>query len=110
MITKQKIYQDGDKICLRNTVDVSSAVDAARRVNEIDNGGWAGDKNERIQLMGFIPPEFWGFDPWLICAKRAELEGNQAKYQYYIQKFFSVWKQFAVNHKNRTWRGAVLLG
>ena len=45
MITKQKIYQDGDKICLRNTVDVSSAVDAARRVNEIDNGGWAGDKN-----------------------------------------------------------------
>ena len=69
MITKQKIYQDGDKICLRNTVDVSSAVDAARRV-----------------------------------------EGNQAKYQYYIQKFFSVWKQFAVNHKKRTWRGAVLLG
>ena len=73
MITKQKIYQNGDEICLRNTVDVSSAVDAARRVNEIDNGGWAGDKNERIQLMGFIPPEFWGFDPWLICAKRAEL-------------------------------------
>ena len=39
MITKQKIYQNGDEICLRNTVDVSSAVDAARRVNEIDNGG-----------------------------------------------------------------------
>lgn len=78
MITKQKIYQNGAEICLRNTVDVSSAVDAARRVNEIDNGGWAGDKNERIQLMGFIPPEFWGSDPWLICAKRAELEGNQA--------------------------------
>ncbi len=80
MITKQKIYQDGDKICLRNTVDVSSAVDAARRVNEIDNGGWAGDKNERIQLMGFIPPEFWGIRTrGVICAKRAELERKPSK-------------------------------
>lgn len=105
MITKQTLYKDGDKLCLRNTIDVQPYVDAARQVNEMDNGGWFGDKNERMQLMGYIPPELWTVDPWLICAKRAELEGDKVHYVKYMEKFFSVWTQFRVNHKRTSWNG-----
>lgn len=111
MITQQKLYQDGDKICLRNTINVKPYIDAARQVNEIDNGGWFGDKNERMQLMGYIPPELWTVDPWLISARNAQREGDMLHYQHYIKKFFDVWAQFKVNHKRTTWNGysAVLL-
>lgn len=111
MITKQRLYKDGDKICLRNTVDCSAYVDAAKRVNECDSGGWFGDKNERMQLMGYIPPELWGYNPWLIMARREQREGNIRKYTEYVQKFFSLYQAFKVNHKRTTWHGcgAVLL-
>lgn len=111
MITKQRLYHDGDNIVLRNTVDCSAEINAARQVNEIDNGGWFGPKHERMQLMGFIPPEFWNFDPWLIVAKRAQREGDMATYMKNMKKFFEVHKAFKVNHKRTVWNGceAVLL-
>ncbi len=111
MITNQRLYKDGDKIVLRNTVNVSNEIDAARKANEADNGGWFGDKNERMQLMGYIPPEFWMFDPWLITAKRAQKEGDMRTYMKCMKKFFEVHSAFKVNHKRTVWRGtgAVLL-
>ena len=68
MITKQRLYHDGDNIVLRNTVDCSAEINAARQVNEIDNGGWFCPKHYRMQLMGFIPPEFWDLDSLLFVA------------------------------------------
>lgn len=111
MITKQRLYKDGDKVVLRNTVEVSKEIEAAQRANEADNGGWFGDKNERMQLMGYIPPEFWTFDPWLLTAKRAQREGDMRLYMKCMKKFFEIHTAFKVNHKRTMWRGtgAVLL-
>ena len=112
MITKQRLFKDGDNIVLRNTVDCSAAIDAARRANESTDGGWFGDKNERMQLMGYIPPEFWTFDPWLIAARRAQQEGDMRTYMKDMKAFFRTHMAFKVNHKRTMWRGtgAVLLG
>ena len=111
MITNQGLDKDEGTVVLRNTVNVSNEIDAARKANEADNGGWFGDKNERMQLMGYIPPEFWMFDPWLITAKRAQKEGDMRTYMKCMKKFFEVHSAFKVNHKRTVWRGtgAVLL-
>lgn len=111
MITNQRLFKQGDKVILRNTCDVSAYVDAARQANERDDGGWFGDKNERMQLMGYIPPEFWTFDPWLITARRAQQEGDMRTYMKNMKKFFAVHTAFKVNHKRTMWRGcqAVIL-
>ena len=88
MITKQRLYHDGDNIVLRNTVDCSAEINAARQVNEIDNGGWVGPKHYRLQLMGFIPPGVWDFDPLFIVAKRGPREGGIADNMKNMKKFF----------------------
>ncbi len=111
MITKQRLFSDGDRVVLRNTVSVTKELDATRQINELDAGGYFGDKNERMQLMGFIPPEYWLFDPWLLTANRARKEGDMREYICNLKKFFAIHSAFKVNHKRTMWRGceAVLL-
>ncbi len=105
MITNQRLFKEGNTIILRNTVDISAYVDAAKQANELDNGGWFGPKHDRMQLLGYIPPELWNIDPWLIEAKRAQVEGDMRMYMKHMKTFFRVWKRLSVHRKRATWNG-----
>ena len=66
MITKQdlSIDKDGDKVTLKNTFDIGTA---KRLANEVTANG--GERNDSFYCMGYIPPEMWQYDPWLIAAE-----------------------------------------
>ena len=55
MLIDQKLKIDGDKVTLRNTVDVSAEIRAAQAMTE-RGGGRFGDKNSECVMMGYIPP------------------------------------------------------
>lgn len=98
-------------IRVRTTCSAEGALEMARLSRETNETGYFGDKNGECRLMGYIPEEMWVFDPWLMSATKARREGDMAKYNYYIQKFFDVHSIFRGNKKTRYWRGsrAVLL-
>lgn len=95
MLINQTIKRDGNKVFLRNTVDVSAEIEAAKALTE-QGGGRFGDKNSECIMMGYIPPVMWNLDPWLIDAKKAKHEGDRKRYQDRIQKFFQLNPAFAV--------------
>ena len=109
MITKQELIRHNDgkgTITLRNTFDFSAEVEAAKQTNSINPGGYFGDKNSRGRVMGYIPEEMWGYDPWLLQAKKARNEGDKGKFTYYMQKFFEVHTVFKVARKTAMWHGS----
>jgi hypothetical protein len=111
-VVKQRLTtQDDGTVLLRNTVDCSQEIEAARIANEITDGGRFGSKNDGCQLMGFIPPAAWNYDPWLKVAKRAQQQGDMREYVKNLQTFFRLFPAFRVNHKRTVWRGtgAILL-
>lgn len=95
MLIDQKLKIDGDKVTLRNTVDVSAEIRAAQAMTE-RGGGRFGDKNSECVMMGYIPPVMWQLDPWLIDAQRAKYEGDKKRYHDRIKKFFQLNPAFAV--------------
>ncbi len=95
MLINQTIKRDGNKVILRNTVDVSAEIQAAKALTE-QGGGRFGDKNSESVMMGYIPPVMWKLDPWLIDAQRAKHEGDRKRYQDRIKKFFELNPAFAV--------------
>ena len=95
MLVNQTINTDGEKVVLRNTVDVSAEIRAAQALTE-QGGGRFGDKNSECVMMGYIPPVMWKLDPWLIDAQRAKFEGDKKRYHDRIQKFFQMNPAFAV--------------
>ena len=78
---------------LRLTYDVGTAMDVAKEVSE--NGGGR-SKNGEMMAMGYIPPEMWGFDPWLIEARKAQRAGDMGEFTKNLKKFFEIHPQFAV--------------
>ncbi len=109
-ILKQELIRENDKkgtVRLRNTIDCSAAIEMARITNTCNEGGNFGSKNDGCRVMGYIPPEMWQFDPWLIMARRAEREGDRGQYQKHLTKFFDVHKDFKVNRKRKYWRGSM---
>ena len=71
MITKQEVDIDGDKIRLRNTFDIAAAKEAAHEATQ------EGDSRKATyKCMGYIPPEMWQYDPWLIQARKAQIAGD----------------------------------
>jgi hypothetical protein len=103
MILKQKLYEEDGVTVLRNTIDCKDAADMARDVTQ------EGGRGKNMIPLGFIPPEYWMFDPWLIAALRAQREGDRAEYMRLVKKFFEVHPTFAVHkdHTRRVWSGGV---
>lgn len=83
---------------LRLTYDIGNAMSLAKDVN--DDGGGRSENGEMV-AMGFIPPEMWGFDPWLIQARKAQRAGDMGEYTRMLKKFFEVHPQFAVMFKKK---------
>lgn len=101
MITQQRMrFEDDGTIRLRNTYDVSGAMNKAKEYNE---NGLGYGKNG--YCLGFIPEEMKMHDPWLKEAYRALREGNRAKYTDYMLKFFRVHSALAINRRKVCWRG-----
>ena len=101
VITHQEFVEgEGGKIKVRNTIDVSEAI--AKAKEEAETGG----RGKNIVPLGFIPPEYWNFDPWLMEARKAQAAGDKFEYQKYVRKFFSTHPQFAVLHSAKYWSGA----
>lgn len=101
MILKQKLYEEDDKTILQNCIDCRDAIDMARETTA------SGGRGRNMIPLGFIPPEYWLFDPWLMEARRAQLGGDMGEYTRLVKKFFELYPAFAVGreHQRRYWRG-----
>ena len=102
MITKQELYVDehnGD-VKLRNHFDISSAKSLAK---DVTNEG--GERHSDMHCMGYIPPEMWMYDPWLMQAKKAKMAHDDYEYQKYIKKFFEVHSALRVINKQKYYNG-----
>lgn len=100
-------HNDGKgTLTLRNTIDFSEALEAARETNELNPGGYFGDKNSQCRVMGYIPEEMWNYDIFLLQAKRARNQGDKGQYTYYLQKFFEVNSVFKVAKRTTMWHGS----
>ena len=109
MILRQEIIDLKDNngsIMLKNTIDIQAAKEAAAMAGI--NGGRSGDRNSDIRCMGFIPPEMFMFDPWLIEAERARRAGDMGEYTKYMKKFFNVHKEFAPIVDKKYWSGGIV--
>lgn len=105
MITKQDIDIDvasGD-IAVKNTFDIGAAKSLTKDM--IANGG---EKTESIQCMGYIPPEMWHYDPWLIQANKAKYAGDTHEYTKMLKKFFEVHTAFKMNYGRKYFNGVTL--
>lgn len=101
MIISQKMYETDDgKLHVRNTIDISQAVAMAKDVSERQSRG------KDMVPLGYIPPEYWNFDPWLLEAKKARAAGDKHEYQKYVLKFFRLHPEFAVLQGAKYWSGA----
>lgn len=98
-VLKQEMYIDNDdrrKIRMLTTYDIGTAINLAKDLSEA-GGGRAGEgKSGEMRVMGYIPPEMWGYDPWLLEAKRARNAGDMGEYTKNVRKFFEVHPSFAV--------------
>lgn len=103
MILKQKFSQEDDKLILSNTIDCQDAIDLAHDANQ------SGIRGKNIVCMGYIPPEYWMFDPWLIEARKAQFAGNKHEYSKMLRKFFEIHPAFAVHTQRKYHQGGVSL-
>ena len=100
MITKQEVDIDGDKIRLRNTFDIAAAKEAAHEATQ------EGDSRKATyKCMGYIPPEMWQYDPWLIAASKAQYLGDTQEYAYMLKKFFEVHPALRVRNRQKYYNG-----
>lgn len=91
-----EILNDKEKtIHLRTTYDVGTAMDLAKDVSNA-GGGRMGSGSNEMRLMGYIPPEMWNYDPWLVTAKRARNTGDMGEYVKNVKKFFELHPRFQV--------------
>lgn len=98
MILDRKMYIENDErktMHLLTTYDIGMAKDLARELNE-NGGGRVGSGSGEMRVMGYIPPEMWNYDPWLLLAKRARNAGDMGEYTKMVQKFFEVHREFKV--------------
>ena len=68
MLISQYMSVDNDKkgtVHLYNTFDTGLAQRLAKEASEA-GGGRVGEGSGEMRLMGYIPPEMWMCDPWLI--------------------------------------------
>ena len=100
MILDQDFQIEGNKVKLYNTIDTSGASELAK---ETSNMGGVRDRN--IRCLGYIPPEMWNYNFWLVTARKAQLAGDMGEYQKHLMKFFELYPQFSVKSDVRQWQG-----
>jgi hypothetical protein len=99
MILEQKIdITDKKNIRLRNRIDCSAAIKMAGEASE--KGGRC-PTSDTVMPLGFIPPEMWQFNPWLMEADKARCNGDMKTYNENVLKFFKLFPQFAVLHTQK---------
>ena len=83
--------------------DCTQAIEAAKQLS--DEGG----RGKNIVPLGFIPPEMWLCNPWLMEAKKAQCAGDKAEFLRLVKKFFELFPAFAItrDHARRYWNGGV---
>lgn len=97
-VLDQKLYIENDDrrtMCLQTTYDIGTAINLAKDLSEA-GGGRSGRGSGEMRVMGYIPPEMWGYDPWLKLAKEARNAGDMGEYTKQMKKFFEVHPSFAV--------------
>ena len=102
MILKQDMDVDihtGD-VKLRNTFDIGTAKSLAK---DVSNEG--GERNANMHCMGYIPPEMWQYDPWLIQARKAQLAHDDYEFQKYLRKCFEVHTALRVINSQKYFEG-----
>lgn len=104
MLVKQEMFEQDDKTILRNTIDIGAAIRRAKEVTQ------EGGRAKNLVPLGYIPPEMWLFDPWLMEARKAQVAGDKAEFNKYVKKFFEVHPKFAVGHDKmrKYWSGVSL--
>ena len=108
MLISQQMVVDNDKrgtVRLYNTFDTGLAQELVREMNE-SGGGRIGSGSGEMRLIGYVPPEMWSCDPWLIMAKRAQHAGDMGEYTKYMRKFFEVHGEFRVITPKKYWNGS----
>lgn len=93
MIIKQEFKETDGAVVLRNTIDCQDAIDLT---DESNKSGGARTKN--MVCIGHIPPEMFMFDPWLIQARKALMEGDKAEHRKMINKFFDLNPAFKIQN------------
>ena len=103
VILNQKLYEEDGKTVLENRIDCQAAIDMAREVTA------SGGRGKNIVPLGFIPPEMWLFNPWLVEARKAQKGGDMGEFTRLVKKFFELHPAFAVGkeHQKRYWQGGV---
>lgn len=104
LITNQKIDIDtytGD-VKIKNTFDIGAAKSLTKDMTAI-----GGEKCESMQCMGYIPPEMWHYDPWLLEAKKARACGDSHEYTKMVRKFFEVHTALRMNYEQKYTNGVV---
>ena len=110
MLLKQELSSDAKgNFRLRNTCSVLPTLEEVRRTNELNPGGRFGDKNSEFVVQGYIPPEFWNWNIYLIASREASMKGDPASAQEYLIKFFENYPQFRVQYKKKYWAGSKLV-
>lgn len=97
-ILNQQMFIDRDDpkktVRLRTTYDVGTAINFAQDLSA-NGGGRVGSGSGEMRVMGYIPPEMFNYDPWLIQANKARRAGDMGEYTKYMKKFFEVHPSFA---------------
>jgi hypothetical protein len=97
-VLKQEMYVENDdrrQIRLKTTYDIGTAMSLAKDLSEA-GGGRSGSGSGEMRVMGYIPPEMWNYDPWLMMAKEARNDGDMGEYTRLVKKFFEIHPSFAV--------------
>ena len=98
MLVNQHLELDHDSkgtVRLYNTYDQSAAAEVAKMCTENGGGRAQSKSGVEYRAMGFIPPEMWGYDPWLMQARKAQMAGDKGEYTKYVKKFFEVHREYA---------------
>lgn len=95
MLVDQKMFMDDkNNVHLINKFDHSVAAEIAR-MTESEGGGRGKIGHVEYHVMGYVPPEMYNYDPWLIEATKAQRAGDTGEYTRLMKKFFEVHREFA---------------
>ena len=107
MLLKQELKSDEKgNYRLRNTCSILPTLEEVKKTNELNPGGRFGDKNSEFMVQGYIPPEFWNWNIYLVASKEASMKGDPASAQEYLLKFFENYPMFKVQRTQKYWAGS----
>lgn len=115
MLTHQDFHTDYQgNYSLTNTFRVDNTLSEVARTNELNPGGrFKADNGFEGEVLGYIPEIILNndMDMFLVARREALANGDPAKAQEYLIKYFENHQEFKVRRETKYWRGsrAVLL-